>query len=394
MFTQHQSECHFRVVQFDREIRKCVGSCHSLLLTDFPHLRISNHHTSSHQAPSSTQEHPPGLEVATKLEPHVHSILKHVASLSKGLVIALQMHASMLMSAPSAVNLTENQSVVLSPESMARPYHDPKHCRNLLWHGDTVSEVSLSPAVHDTFFAPPVPQLPVAESSAFAVHSTLLSHPFLFKVVTPIHVNRFEELLSAHLNQPFVRSVCCTLRTGFWPWVETVKNDYPTTSDHPNCPPQSDQHLNFITKQFQEEEACSCFSPSFGHKLLSSMYSVPVHAVPKPRSDKLRMVMDHSAGSPSLNDMIDHDAIVGTKMDGMHSLSASLLEFRKQHPDVKLVIFKSDVAMAYYCMPMHPLWQFKQVITDPSGNHHIDRCNNFGGRGSCKIWVSFMSLVV
>ena len=298
------------------------------------------------------------------------------------------------MSAPSAGSLTKNQNVVLAPESMARPYHDPKHCRNLLWDHDTISEVSLSPAVRDTFFAPSIPQPSVAESSAVAVCTMLLSHPFLFKVVTPIKVDRFEALLSAHPNQPFVRSVCHALRNGFWPWAETVHEDYPTTSDHPNRPPQSNQHLTFIAKQFQEEEDCSRFSPSFGKDLLSGMYSVPVHAVPKPHSDKLHMVVDHSAGSPSLNDMFNCDFIAGTKMDGMRSLSASLLEFHEQNPDVKLVIFKSDVAMAYRRMPMHPLWQLKQVVTDPGGNHHVDRCNNFGGKGSCKIWVSFMSLVV
>ena len=124
------------------------------------------------------------------------------------------------------------------------------------------------------------------------------------------------------------------------------------------------------------------------------MYSVPVHAVPKPRSEKLRMVVDHSAGSPSLNDMISRDAIAGTKMDSMHSLGASLLEYRKEHPNTTLVLFKSDVSMAYRRMPMHPLWQLKQVVTHPDGNHHVDRCNNFGGRGSCKVWVSFMSLVI
>jgi hypothetical protein len=124
------------------------------------------------------------------------------------------------------------------------------------------------------------------------------------------------------------------------------------------------------------------------------MYSIPVHAVPKPHSKKLRMVVDHSAGSPSLNDMISRDAIVGTKMDGMCSLGASLLEYRKEHPNTLLVLFKFDVSMAYRRMPMHPLWQLKQVVTHPDGNCHVDRCNNFGGRGLCKVWVSFMPLVI
>ena len=92
--------------------------------------------------------------------------------------------------------------------------------------------------------------------------------------------------------------------------------------------------------------------------------------------------------------MINHDTIAGTKMDGMRSLGASLLEFQEHHPDIKLIILKSDVSMAYHCMPMHPLWQLKQVMTHPNGNHHVDCGDNFGGRGSCKIWVSFMSLVI
>ncbi|KAF8552563.1 hypothetical protein OG21DRAFT_1415910, partial [Imleria badia] len=35
MFMQHQPEYHFWVVQFDKAVRKRVGSCRSLLLTDF-----------------------------------------------------------------------------------------------------------------------------------------------------------------------------------------------------------------------------------------------------------------------------------------------------------------------------------------------------------------------
>ena len=84
------------------------------------------------------------------------------------------------------------------------------------------------------------------------------------------------------------------------------------------------------------------------------------------------MVMDHSAGSPSLNNMINHDVIAGIKTDGMRSLSASLLKFQEHHPNVKFVTFKSNVSMAYRCMLMHPLWQLKQVTTHPNGNHCKD----------------------
>jgi len=42
---------------------------------------------------------------------------------------------------------------------------------------------------------------------------------------------------------------------------------------------------------------------------------------------------------------------------------------------------------------MHPLWQIKQIV-NINGQFCVDRCNNFGGRGSQKIWWSFISLVL
>jgi hypothetical protein len=93
--------------------------------------------------------------------------------------------------------------------------------------------------------------------------------------------------------------------------------------------------------------------------------------------------------------MIDHDSIKGTKLDGLHSLGASLLHFRREHPNVELVLFKSDVSQAFQWLPMHPssLWQVKQILTI-DGQRHVNRNNNFSGRGSLKVWISFMSLVV
>ena len=145
-----------------------------------------------------------------------------------------------------------------------------------------ITEVSSSPVVCDTFFANPVPQQSFIELNYVAACSTLLSHSYLFKVITPINVNEFQALLMSHPNQTFVHSVCHVLQNGFWPWAETINEAYPTTSDHPNRPSQSDHHLNFITNQFHEEEACSCLSPSFEGELLPGMYSVPVHTMPKP----------------------------------------------------------------------------------------------------------------
>jgi hypothetical protein len=123
------------------------------------------------------------------------------------------------------------------------------------------------------------------------------------------------------------------------------------------------------------------------------MYSIPIHAVPKPDSDKLRLIVDHSDGAFSLNSMIERERIAGVKLDGIRTLGASLRAFHAKNPGAKLILWKSNVAEAYRNCPMHPLWQAKQVVS-VNGEKRIDRCNNFGGLASLKIWISCISLVL
>jgi len=56
-------------------------------------------------------------------------------------------------------------------------------------------------------------------------------------------------------------------------------------------------------------------------------------------------------------------------------------------------LFKSDVSAAYHHIPVHPLWQIKQVLTF-KGMRHVD-CNlTFGTCSAPKIWCTFFGLVV
>jgi hypothetical protein len=123
------------------------------------------------------------------------------------------------------------------------------------------------------------------------------------------------------------------------------------------------------------------------------MYSTPIPAVPKPRSEKLRLVNDHSAGIYSLNSMILREDVMGARMDTISDLVGALLRYRKTNPDTPLVMFKSDVSAAYRRLPLHPLWQIKQIVT-VDGDRHIDRNTAFGGRGSCRSYTAFMGLVL
>lgn len=69
--------------------------------------------------------------------------------------------------------------------------------------------------------AKPLPDMPATEQENQIVLKTIADRPDLFKIITPINVDRFEELLRTHPNQPFVNSVCQGLRESFWPWADT-----------------------------------------------------------------------------------------------------------------------------------------------------------------------------
>jgi hypothetical protein len=91
--------------------------------------------------------------------------------------------------------------------------------------------------------------------------------------------------------------------------------------------------------------------------------------------------------------MIDRADVVGAKMDSISDLIGALLRYRRDHPNTALILFKSDVSAAYRRLPLHPLWQIKQIVTIDQ-IRHVDRCTSFGGRGSCRDYTAFMGLVL
>ena len=119
---------------------------------------------------------------------------------------------------------------------------------------------------------------------------------------------------------------------------------------------------------------------------------MPIHTVPKPHSEDLRLVTDHSAGPFSLNSMIDHTCVTGFPLDNMHHLGEMLLNTRRSIGNVLLTLWKSDIADAYRLLPVHPLWQAKQIVT-VDGERYVDRNLAFGSSASCGIFISFNSLV-
>src|SRR6266567_3054336 len=266
----------------------------------------------------------------------------------------------------------------------------PKYLRYNLWS----SSPQLTPTIADwSETAIPLPRPPLSELSNPIVSQTISENLSLFKIITPIDVNRFEDLLSDHPNQPFVCSICSGLREGFWPWADTLKEGYPVIHDGSRTPTET-KKAKFICDQRDIEIGKGRFSTSFGTDLLPGMYSMPVHAVPKPGSTDLRMVTDHSAGIYSLNSMINHELVTGYPLDNMTHIGKMLLSFRRNTPnDRKLVMWKSDIAEAYRLIPVHSFWQIKQINT-VNGQCYVDRNNAFGSSASGAIFIAFNSLVL
>ncbi|KAF8800941.1 hypothetical protein BYT27DRAFT_7116292, partial [Phlegmacium glaucopus] len=116
------------------------------------------------------------------------------------------------------------------------------------------------------------------------------------------------------------------------------------------------------------------------------MTTIPLWVVPKPHSDKFRLVVDHSAGEYSPNSYIS-PADASIHLDTLHVLGNALIRVRKLYGDLPLVLFKTDVSQAYRRLPVHPLWQLRQVVTI-LGFHHVDNNNNFGNRGAGRLWIT------
>ncbi|KLO20450.1 hypothetical protein SCHPADRAFT_788857, partial [Schizopora paradoxa] len=149
---------------------------------------------------------------------------------------------------------------------------------------------------------------------------TLKRHARLFKIVTPINVDRFEELLASHPNRPYVDSVVIALRKGFWPWAINLPW-YPATHDEARRrtgTPRSSERRAFLRKQLNEEIKAKRYSQPFGERLLPGLYCMPM--VVSQSSGKLRVINDHAAGNFSLNSRIPEEE-TSVKNDDINALA-------------------------------------------------------------------------
>ncbi|EJD44846.1 hypothetical protein AURDEDRAFT_166028, partial [Auricularia subglabra TFB-10046 SS5] len=261
----------------------------------------------------------------------------------------------------------------------------------MVWERPDIDSCLVAPSIEATFSSYPLLRPPPSEYRNAEALATIASRPDLFAIVTPINAARLRDLLRDHPNRAFCESVIVGLTEGFWPLADTFRDDAPITTDLSDPKPWPEDKLRFFADTRDEEIADRRWSADFGPKLLPGMTSSPVFAVPKPHSDKFRLVVDHSAGNPSLNSFIDRSN-VSTRLDTLHDL-VRFLRAQRARGCGQLSMFKSDVSKAYRRLPAHPLWQIKQIVS-VGGARHVDRCCNFGTKSSGDFWFSLMALVL
>jgi hypothetical protein len=316
------------------------------------------------------------------------------------------MKTDALMQLPAATTSTSVRNVpiqvtpratVLHPDRVKneRPYpnlrweHRPRFVREYVW-SNFLSRDNTTALFSET--APPLPDPPSNELLSIEKWNVIQSRPHLFHITTPIRTDHFYELLASHPNRPLVGSMCKGLRVGFWPWAVTAGSDAPPIVDNACLQKVKDpNHLLFMSEQRDEEIKLERFSCAF-NTLSPGMTTIPVWVVPKPHTDKLRLVVDHSAGDYAPNSYISSED-GSVHLDTLHVLGKALLEARKRYGNVPIVLFKTDVSQAYRRLPVHPLWQLRQVVSIHD-SYHVDNNNNFGNRSAGRLWVTFFSLVL
>jgi hypothetical protein len=207
----------------------------------------------------------------------------------------------------------------------------PKYLRHNLW---TPYSDPRSPAAEWTLSAQPLPQPPQIESENLLAQQTLNEKPELFKIVTPINIETLEQLSIHHPNRPFVESILEGFRNGFWPWATTVREGYPLTHNESKQIQLTPEKETFLLEQIKHEQELGRMSSDFGEELLPGMFCMPHYVVPKPHGDGWRLVNDLSAGSFSLNSMVDHQYVTGYPLDNLSQFGDLLLRKRKETPGV------------------------------------------------------------
>lgn len=258
--------------------------------------------------------------------------------------------------------------------------HLPTFRRGLGWRS---SNTFVSPAALSTETAQPLSTPPTHLIDNPTVQEALHTYADSIKVQTPFHIDRLQRLLSLHPNRPFVDSVIHSLRNGFWPMDES---DWPTTVDeNVGNYPMEEQDLDALRAHRDKEVAAGHWTPI--PALLPGMKTSPMFVVWQ--KNKGRIITDHTASG--LNDGIPRER-ARVRYDDMRDFGQALYNLKRDHPNTRFTLFKSDVASAFLNLPVHPIWQLHQIVI-VDGVLYMVHCLIFGNRASPYLWCAVSSLI-
>ncbi|EGG08325.1 uncharacterized protein MELLADRAFT_85000 [Melampsora larici-populina 98AG31] len=260
---------------------------------------------------------------------------------------------------------------------------EPKFLRGYVWDG--VNTPGYSPAIESSVYAAPFRDAPPLSEDIDAAF-VLEQYPHLFKIITPIKVDKLELLLRDHPNQAFVNSALKGLREGFWPNSSIPSSEVVDGPNHISC--EANQSL--LEEQCQDEIDKGRYSEEFT-TLLLGMKVIPLLMVTKKDSNKMRVCSNMSAGHPSPNDLINKSSIP-VAYDSLKSFIPYLIKMKEEEGEV--ILFKSDIEGAFRIIPLHFQYQLRQIYKIRGNKKRVDHNLNFGSSASPFIWCGVFSLVL
>src|SRR5258708_7475954 len=174
------------------------------------------------------------------------------------------------MSAMGVEEITHDTDALLRPSKQVQVKQQidkslegacPHFLRFAFGHHD----ITCTPSATYMESAQPIPCVPLGNYKYSNITSTIATHPHLFQIVTPIHINWFEELLGCHPNHLLVESVCHGLCEGFWPFANMenpVLQPLGTVDRCSGLPNLNDESLTFLQHQRDQEMASGRYSKS------------------------------------------------------------------------------------------------------------------------------------
>lgn len=273
----------------------------------------------------------------------------------------------------------------------------PRLLRSFHWPSPSPSSPPPSPLLDSTLVAPPLPRPPESVVSDPVVRASLAATPHLFRIDTPINVDRLEYALRDHPNPLWAASIIVGLREGFWPAHSGAAPAPPKKLSLSRCYPSAHEDRDVQVKNARDQVAEGLISPPLAHPPAGGVIS-PQFVVRREGS-KPRVVDDHRASG--LNAGVGYAPAVYDRVSDLVSLLRQVGLLKSPLPGAML--YKTDVSNAFKALPMAPEWQLRQIVavSYPGANggkrrrvkYHVQHRAAFGSAASPYLWTSFMGAV-